>query len=347
MTSIYLSSAIKAVEEYEHIDFVNKNKDSIRELSFEDVTRLKECMRELDRLITGSEYPGIYTTFYSGDIDQRLKELQGEKRNIITFHAIFSNRRFPLDVINAYPGIGNIRKNIADINNLSKDALINLKNNLVNLQTYYYRATNNIGVLDSGAYYGLSKVFSEDISRCVELLKTFSTTNYNDESSKVQMSEDEEVNGYRLYDTYEKNLFNEDTFAGYVGMWENNEEMPFGEFNERFEEVACSEWSKMDRHGECFGGFWKAPEGSYERENAYTLCREDNIKGLYELPYPKEFVLETVAMGCNNRLESVRYSNAVCEWYRRKRAVVHNREDKVTESGNKPQESVTIEVSVE
>ena len=80
----------------------------------------------------------------------------------------------------------------------------------------------------------------------------------------------------------------------------------------------CSDWYKQDRHGNCFGGFWEYPEGSYQHENARQLSYDDNMKGLLELPYPREFILETIHIGCNNRQESVRYSNFLCEWMERK-----------------------------
>ena len=101
-------------------------------------------------------------------------------------------------------------------------------------------------------------------------------------------------------------------------MWDTNKRYTFEEFYKIYSETACAIWYKIDRHGETFGGFWKYPEGSKERENAFELSREDNGKGLYELPYPKEVILETIIMGCGNSRECVRYSNFICEWVKRK-----------------------------
>jgi hypothetical protein len=96
-------------------------------------------------------------------------------------------------------------------------------------------------------------------------------------------------------------------------MYENNKPMTFDEFKIEFEKDACTEWSKMDEHGECFGGFWKSNEPEI-RDNAYTLSGENNCKKLYELPYSHKLKLWTVNYGCRTRLESVRYSNFLCHW---------------------------------
>ena len=107
-------------------------------------------------------------------------------------------------------------------------------------------------------------------------------------------------------------------FDGLTKMWKRNRIYTFEEFYQEYDELACSDWSKQDREGECYGGFYKYPEDSYERIHAYDLSRADNGKGLWELPYPKEVVMETVELGCYNRMESVNYSNFLCEWVKRK-----------------------------
>lgn len=90
--------------------------------------------------------------------------------------------------------------------------------------------------------------------------------------------EEEEVNGYKLYEL-SVNIMNYDTFNDYFKLWNKINlnvldsltdldipsyilskiagvsDMSNDEFTERFEEIACSDWSKQDRHGECFGGF--------------------------------------------------------------------------------------------
>jgi hypothetical protein len=165
--------------------------------------------------------------------------------------------------------------------------------------------------------------------------------------SPLLMSEEEDVNGYYLYEIIEgNNIMNYDTFTDYLKLWnkinlnvlDSLKDLPIpsdilsiiaklsdmsdNEFTERFEKIACSDWSNQDKYGESYGGFWKYSEDSYEFKNAYTLSREDNLKSLLKLPYPREFILETINIGCNNRLESVRYSNFLCEWMKRKIASI-------------------------
>ena len=162
------------------------------------------------------------------------------------------------------------------------------------------------------------------------------------------MSEKEEVNGYNLYNLSGENIINYDTFIDYLKIWNNinlnvlnsikdlpipsvilsiiveYNDMNDEEFTERFEKNACSDWNKQDKYGESYVGYWNSSEDSYLFKNAYNLTREDNLKSLLELPYPREFILETITIGCNNRLESVRYSNFLCEWMKRKIEIMFN-----------------------
>ena len=60
------------------------------------------------------------------------------------------------------------------------------------------------------------------------------------------------------------------------------------------------------------------PENTYEYNHAYELSQEKNFKCLCYLPYPREVIKQTIDLGCKNRQESVRYSNYLCEWVKRK-----------------------------
>jgi len=134
--------------------------------------------------------------------------------------------------------------------------------------------------------------------------------------SPIIMKEEEEVNGYKLYEVKSKNIMTYGLLMEFVEKWK--EEMSIEDFKEKFDDIACSDWSKMDEHGECYGGYYNYSKGSYERENAYTLSGKRNLEKLCELPYPKAAIIETIFIGCRNRMESVRYSNFMCEWAKRK-----------------------------
>lgn len=134
------------------------------------------------------------------------------------------------------------------------------------------------------------------------------------------MDDSEEVNGYDLYDTDEP-IMHYGEFQSLLATFQAPEEpMTLEEFMTAYRDEACSDWCKMSDKGESYGGFWEYPEGSMERENAYELSQDYNGRKLYGLPFPKRFLFETIKIGCDNRMESVRYSNFLGVWMTRKLA---------------------------
>jgi hypothetical protein len=81
------------------------------------------------------------------------------------------------------------------------------------------------------------------------------------------------------------------------------------DFFEKLSEICCVEWTKMNRLGESYRGYWLT-----NPENASNLTLQDNFEGLYELPFPHDLIFRTINIGCSNRMESVRYSNFLCYW---------------------------------
>lgn len=133
-------------------------------------------------------------------------------------------------------------------------------------------------------------------------------------------TEDETVNGYRLTSVDLSTRIEFETFLLIHEEWDSGDkDMDDVKFVQWLEENCCTDWNKQDRHGTCFGGFWRCEEGTYEHDNAYTLSREDNFKGLCELPFPRRIIMETINWGCKTREESVRFSNFCCVWLERKR----------------------------
>ena len=133
----------------------------------------------------------------------------------------------------------------------------------------------------------------------------------------LRMSSEEKVNGYALYAMEYLRPFTRRYFGELVTMWKEDA-WTEQELRDKFNVYACSDWSKMDDHGECFGGFWREPEGSYERKNASRLSHAHNLDALCSLPFPHRVKWETVDIGCRNRFESVRYTNFLCTWLQRK-----------------------------
>jgi hypothetical protein len=136
------------------------------------------------------------------------------------------------------------------------------------------------------------------------------------EEKLVTLSSSENINGYQLNDC-NNNIFDFDDFLEIYSIWKENKQYTYSKFDELCRDIMCTDWHKIDRHSNFFGGFWRS-EDSDERDNAIELTKKDNIKGLYELPYPKDFIFETIKIGCGNRRESVKYSNFLCVWFERK-----------------------------
>lgn len=143
--------------------------------------------------------------------------------------------------------------------------------------------------------------FQKDIDNVNSYIKKINLTNYY---QKLCISENEIINGYKLYNCSEP-IMSYDIYLDFFTIWQDVDNLSFDEFIEKYEENACSEWSRMNEHGEY-------------PENAGLLSRTENGEKLWKLPYPKKFVLETIEIGCNNHQESVRYSNFLCEWMKRK-----------------------------
>lgn len=299
---------------------INKDRVRIRVMdSIKQLNDLKESIAILDSLIEkqfpNSQSINVFGSFYNSIIDNQIAKLNEPDKMMLDFRD-----RFPLDIVNAFPEIDHIKNHIAQLQSLAKDQVIELKDMLFDLQVFYYRQNGSIGTLDAGVFHNVSRMFDSDIENCSKRLIQLSTSGYYDKATNIEMSEEEEeVNGYKLYSIkMGNNIFDEDGFEVLLELWNDDNEMTKDVFISEFEEVACHDWSKMDRNGEPFGGFWKYPEGSYERDNACELSRKDNCNALFELPYPKKFVLKTVEIGCRTRLESVRYTNCLCEWMKRK-----------------------------
>lgn len=137
----------------------------------------------------------------------------------------------------------------------------------------------------------------------------------------VTLLSTEIVNGFALHEIKEnpgKSLYWYTDFLEMEALYNTPNTMTKKEFMEKYDEEACSDWSKQDECGECYGGFWNFPEGSYKRKNAYTLSRKVNGAALYKLPYSHALIFKTIEMGCCNRMESVKYTNTICEYIKRK-----------------------------
>lgn len=140
------------------------------------------------------------------------------------------------------------------------------------------------------------------------------------------ISREMKLHGYQLPSDLSSLQVSYDDFLDWEESWNCIEKAPsWEEFWEWFQDNTCTDWCKMDKHGECYGGPWLFPEGSEERENAWNLCQQENARALFDLllppiSYPYTFLKLTIEIGCRNRNESVLYTISLCEWMRRKLA---------------------------
>ena len=205
-------------------------------------------------------------------------------------------------------------KRYRNLNNLNYEEACQLGDDFINFKNYYCKRMGIYDYFDPGPYGANIKEISDRKTELLIKKDQMAALYYSDET-KIMMTEYEEVNGYKLYEI-DQNIMSYEDFIKYRKTL--NTHTPDKEFLEWLNDNCCGDWYKQDRHGKCLGGFWQYPEGSYARENAYALSGEDNFKGLCELPYPRELIKETIRIGCSNRMESVRYSNFICEWIKRK-----------------------------
>lgn len=214
---------------------------------------------------------------------------------------------------------GNFNQLIAryyNLDNLDYTEVCQLDSDFINFKNYYCRRMGIHFYMDQGPYWeNIKEVYNKKQELVIQQNQMAAL--FYSEESKVIMTCEEEVNGYHLWTvTDNANIMSYEDFLEYRKI--SDKYISDEEFLEWLYDNCCSDWAKQDRHGECYGGFWQYPEGSEERKNAWTLSKEDNFKGLCQLPYPRELIKETIKMGCATREESVRYSNFICEWIKRK-----------------------------
>jgi len=229
------------------------------------------------------------------------------------------NRPSAEEIMRSYPTYSTICHNLSIVPYMNLEQICEFETEFEEFRQYYI---DKVGLRNH--FWPPRPVFKEDLDKIADRKRELQMVSnpiiakyYN---YPIELSDEEETNGYLLYknqvpfmdyDTYHSILT--ESFE-----LQEDDEM----FKEWLEEHCCSDWSKQDRHGECYGGFWRYPDGSYEKENAYMLSREDNIEGMLELPFPRSILKWSVIQGCNSRNESVRYSNFIGTWFERTREML-------------------------
>lgn len=195
-----------------------------------------------------------------------------------------------------------------DLRKISTEELQDYKEKIFNESDEVHRQQRN-----NGLYFlnNQGTIFYDAINLISKELDSRTCSYYNIQGLDIITTEDQKVNGYSLYNS--TNFYsNYDIYIQHKKIVLNDTVYTKEEYLELLDETCCSEWSKQNRHGEYYEGFWKYPEGSYEKENAWTLSRNDNFEAIWELPYSRDLIIISINTDCDNFQESVRYSNFYC-----------------------------------
>ena len=264
----------------------------------------------------------------------------------------FKPQKNPQDVINEFPEISRLRELEQDIFSECCDSQKIQNNDPEHNKQKYYDCIECEKLLYELQTYYCQKFMIQlmpgvipfpDIKIIQDYKKVYQST-FNPLAKKyyeniIETTDQEEINGYKLYNCAIE-VFTFEDFQKVLTHIEKHKDSEYNKSYEKFFEKCdnkmCTDWAKMDRNGESFKGAWKEEEGSEEKKNAWHLTREDNIKGLWELPYEKTLIIKTIQIGCRNRQECVRYSNFLCEWVTRmKQKLEEGEEDKIIIEINK------------
>jgi hypothetical protein len=144
------------------------------------------------------------------------------------------------------------------------------------------------------------------------------------EKAQVKYDAESIVNGYEMIDVNDQsNVLSFEEFQECVLVKELKTEWTLEKWKQAMETQCCTDWYKMDDHGESFGGvYYSSPHNSENYQNAFQLTFDANCLAMWKLPFSKDLLLYTIHLGCCLRLESVRFSNFICEWINLKQKAI-------------------------
>lgn len=268
--------------------------------------------------------------------NESIEKLTNYINNILDQSSLNNSKR---QTFEDYPKINEYRSKLEQLDSYNLDDM------KVNIHNYHieetYKFIENTQELINDAYdfwikvnrmmYSLHHPMQYDINKLDKMKKILDI--YTDPLAAyyydTTITMPDKIDIYEPYSELERNYFEYNYFKELCRLLDDKS-MSKEEFVEWAEGNACSDWSKQDEHGECYGGYWKYPEDSEEYENAYDLSREKNLKLLSELTVSLcyednlsyKFLQWTVDYGCSNRLESVRYSANLAYWFIEKKRIM-------------------------
>lgn len=219
----------------------------------------------------------------------------------------------PETVMRSYPEYEKISSDLQKLNTFSLQELLVFEDEFLAFRDYYCKCLGLRGQEDM--------VFQEDTIAIYErkkklqiernpIAKAYYENPVKFSGLRVQCNDTE----YVLYDI-DHSIMPFDSFEALVREQCTSTPISREKVKENLDTNLCSDWSKMDRKGVPYGGFWEYPEGTPERENAFVLSHQDNVEALLEMPFPYRLIYYVSAIhGCNNRMESPRYTFFFCYW---------------------------------
>lgn len=140
-------------------------------------------------------------------------------------------------------------------------------------------------------------------------------------TKNIEMTETQSVNGYQLYD------FPDPFLSWYLFRDIQNtcwNDIPYTkqDFTIKLEAIGSRALYEVDYTGEYYAGFYR--DEKLTSDDAWKLTWQDNLQRLYDLPYPKDLVIKSVTMSEDHMTTCVQWSNAFCEWFKRKYIQIHN-----------------------
>jgi len=318
----------KYVDEVDEVDVEIEGIDFIRIPPIVNVSEWKEpkwkepewILPKLNRTTQNliSEIEKFYNTPERIYFLENIKNILAEPKNP-EFALWVPKRPNRDDVLNAYPTYNKICENLHNINTMDIESIEIFSEEFNAFRDYYSGAMG----LNRIITWPAQKLFSVDLDniagRKQTLLMESDPIAFKFYTETITTSSVEEVNGYKLYDCI-KPFMTYDLYLHHLKERLKPQDTD-DEFSKWLDENCCSDWAKQDRNGECYAGAWQADEGTYEKENAWYITNDDNMKGLMALPFPRSLIKWSIIVGCSNRQESVRYSNFIGVWFERTRSI--------------------------
>ena len=129
-------------------------------------------------------------------------------------------------------------------------------------------------------------------------------------------------NGFMMCCTRPTHPADPETVQQVVELWQQNQVLTIQQFWEKFDDVACSDWNKMQPDGKPFGGAWDLDD----RDAAWNLTRYQNFVCLAKMAFPRHCLLYAVDFLCHYRCESPVQVKDWLEWIRNHVKTTHQLE---------------------